>query len=159
MATTPCFLLLLTFSFSLLLPAIADNDNALCSANPNGNNILNSGCRLNTGESLKEGNYSLVMQGDCNLVRYRGSQPIWASQTYGRGRNCSCILQTNGEMEVFNGNGVRVWRSGSSGKQGDYAFVLRSDGEGAIYTATWYMGTNHVLTHLPSNIVLPHDEE
>ncbi|ERM97580.1 hypothetical protein AMTR_s03561p00008170, partial [Amborella trichopoda] len=70
MATTPCFLLLLTFSLSLLLPSIADNDNAQCIANPHGNNILYSGCRLNTGESLKEGDYSLVMQGDCNLVRY-----------------------------------------------------------------------------------------
>ncbi|KAL4188593.1 hypothetical protein AMTRI_Chr08g161150 [Amborella trichopoda] len=159
MATTPCFLLLLTFSLSLLLPSIADNDNAQCIANPHGNNILYSGCRLNTGESLKEGDYSLVMQGDCNLVRYRGSQPIWASQTYGRGRHCYCILQTDGEMAVFNGNGVCVWRSGTSREEGDYAFVLRSDGEGAIYSAIWYMGTNHVLTHLPSTLVLPNDEE
>ncbi|ERM97681.1 hypothetical protein AMTRI_Chr01g132570 [Amborella trichopoda] len=82
MAATPWFLLLLlAISFSLLLPSFADNatclaDNARCLANPNGKNILHSGCRLNAGESLKEGDYNLVMQGDCNLVRKRGSQPI-----------------------------------------------------------------------------------
>ncbi|ERN08088.1 hypothetical protein AMTRI_Chr08g161230 [Amborella trichopoda] len=159
MATTPCFLLLLTLFLSLLLPSLADSDNARCLANPNGKNTLFSGCRLNTGESLNEGDYGLVMQGDCNLVRYRASRPIWASQTYNRGRHCYCILQTDGDMAVFNENGVRVWRSGSSRGEGDYVFVLRSDGEGAIYSAIWYMGTNHVLTHLPSTLVLPNDEE
>ncbi|KAL4182750.1 hypothetical protein AMTRI_Chr11g94670 [Amborella trichopoda] len=95
------------------------------------------------------------MQGDCNLVRKRGPQPIWASQTHHRGINCYCILHTDGEMAVFNGNGVRLWRSRTSREEGDYKFVLRSDGEGAIYRATWYIGINN----LPSTFGLPHDQE
>ncbi|WOK97492.1 agglutinin [Canna indica] len=50
-------------------------------------NILFTGESLSSGQTLSYGGYSFIMQGDCNLVLYDTSKPIWASSTGGRSRD------------------------------------------------------------------------
>ncbi|KAL4188621.1 hypothetical protein AMTRI_Chr08g203010 [Amborella trichopoda] len=104
-------------------------------------------CRLNKGLYLEEGDYKLVMQEYCDLVRYNGTDRIWDSHSQYAGKNCHC------DLAVYNEYGAHTLHTNTSGVEGEYVLLLRPDGEGVVYRATWYMGTKHVLNNLPSAIV------
>ena len=58
---------------------------------------------LNDGQSLvsPNGTYRMTMQGDGNLVLYRGSHPLWASGTDGRGPGCHAVLHEDNLFAVY----------------------------------------------------------
>ncbi|XP_042432836.1 mannose-specific lectin-like [Zingiber officinale] len=67
------------------------------------NNVLFGGDRLNTGESLREGNFKFTMMSDdCTLVLNDNDQTVWSSPTNGLGNNCFAQLQNNGNLVIRN---------------------------------------------------------
>jgi cytochrome c peroxidase len=82
---------------------------------------------LGTGQFVQIGPVSrqlkLIMQGDGNLVLYRGatvaSNALWNSRTSGQNctRGCGAIFQNDGNFVIY-GNGAALWASGSNGPTG-----------------------------------------
>ncbi|XP_020274747.1 mannose-specific lectin-like [Asparagus officinalis] len=111
-----------------------------CSAD----DVLLSPEALYSGRSLNYGPYMFTMQNDCNLVLYDSGNPIWASNTGGRGYNCRCVMQRDGNLVVYDQNNNAVWASGTSGGDGNYVLVLQKDRNVVIYgPARWSTGTNY----------------
>lgn len=71
--------------------------------------VLPMGSRLASGQSITSPNglYTLVLQGDGNLVEY-GSRALWASGTRGSGAQY-LILQGDGNLVLYTGSGQAVW--------------------------------------------------
>ncbi|CAM6028578.1 unnamed protein product [Sphagnum balticum] len=72
-------------------------------------NILTAGNALfgNQTQYLSNSGYYLVMQPDCNLVMYQGSSletsyQVWQTSTAGKGSDCWLIMQTNGNLVLYN---------------------------------------------------------
>lgn len=103
-------------------------------------NVLYSGGRLLAGESLVYKEYTLIMQGDCNLAVYRkGTRyPIWSSNTSFKSVNCYASLSDTGLLTIANPSGLVVWTSVASSSAGTYALVLRYDGSLYVYGPTWW---------------------
>ncbi len=100
---------------------------------------------LGPGESRTsvDGRFTLVYQGDGNLVLYFGTSPLWASNTWGTTPG-QAIMQGDGNLVVYDVNGVPRWASNTSGHSGAY-LVVQSDGNLVIYsgvTPLWASGTN-----------------
>ncbi len=109
--------------------------------------------RLSTDQSLTaggqltspNGQHSLVMQSDGNLVLYRVSgTPKWASGTNGQQIN-AVILQGDGNLVMYDAAGTPVWSSRTDGNFGA-TLVLQDDGNLVIINASgqpiWASGTN-----------------
>nr|APQ47296.1 lectin [Arisaema tortuosum var. helleborifolium] len=96
-----------------------------------GTNYLLSGETLNKNDHLRNGDFDLVMQEDCNAVMYNGN---WQSNTANKGRDCKLTLTDRGELLIKNGAGSTVFSSGSQSVRGNYALVVRpADGRLVIY--------------------------
>lgn len=132
-AVHPIILLLLSMaaSDSLRLRFVAAN-----------NNIMQAGYYLPATAYLSSGNYTLVMQLDCNLVIYVGvccTQPTWASGTWNTGfsgPDCRASMRQDGNLIVsgaLNSSRTALWgalgaNNSSTGLTGDYYLILESDG-------------------------------
>nr|ABC69036.1 mannose-binding lectin [Alocasia macrorrhizos] len=123
------------------------------SATAIGINYLLSGETLDTNGHLRNGNFDLVMQEDCNAVLYNGG---WQSNTANRGRDCKLSLTDYGELVIKNGDGSTVWRSGSQSDKGKYAAVVHPDGRLVVYGPSvfninpWVPGLNSLrLGNIP----------
>ncbi|HEY1905661.1 MAG TPA: hypothetical protein VGG91_06450 [Myxococcaceae bacterium] len=92
-----------------------------------------NGSTLFTYDYMQNGEYSLVMQGDCNLVLYRhwqqpGQIAPWASNTAGRGTDCRAAFQGDGNLVIYKNSGTfAVWASNTA-NIGGYYFVMNPDG-------------------------------
>ena len=78
----------------------------------------------NEGITSPNGEFSLVMQGDGNLVEYDGATPAWSSGTNTAGSVVE--MQTDGNFVIYSGS-VYKWQSGTSGNPGAY-LVLGNNG-------------------------------
>ncbi len=78
--------------------------------------------------------YKLILQGDGNVVLYKGSSyPIWSTSTMGRGVNVF-KLQGDGNIVAYRGNWNPTWSSGTNGKAGyDAVLLLQHDGDLVLY--------------------------
>jgi hypothetical protein len=89
------------------------------------------------------GDFTLIMQGDGNLVLYQGSTALWASNTVGSGAD-EAIMQGDGNFVLYTSAGSPVWASNTPGNAGAYLEV-QNDGNVVIYsasgTALWSTGT------------------
>jgi putative Ig domain-containing protein/carbohydrate binding protein with CBM6 domain/glycosyl hydrolase family 95 len=100
---------------------------------------------LTANQSLAScnGDYTLIMQGDGNLVLYQGSTALWASNTAGTAAD-EAIMQGDGNFVVYTSSGTALWASGTAGNSGAYLDV-QNDGNVVIYsasgTALWSTGT------------------
>ena len=74
----------------------------------------------------------LKMQDDCNLVLYVLEKPYFASNTNGLGNDCKAIMQFDGNLVVYKGDGQVAWASGTNGKNGAY-LSLQQDGNARIF--------------------------
>jgi hypothetical protein len=88
--------------------------------------VLTGGSQLNSGEAITSpnGQFSLAMQTDGNLVEYDGSTAAWATATNTAGSDVD--MQGDGNLVVYNGS-TATWASGTSGNPGAY-LVLGNDG-------------------------------
>jgi hypothetical protein len=106
---------------------------------------LTANQELTSNQSLAScnGDYTLIMQSDGNLVLYQGSTALWASGTVGSGAD-EAILQDDGNFVVYTSAGSPVWASNTAGDTGDYLDV-QNDGNVVIYSssgaALWSTGT------------------
>jgi len=106
---------------------------------------LTANQELTANQSLAScnGEYTLIMQSDGNLVLYQGSTALWASGTVGSGAD-EAIMQGDGNFVVYTGSGTPVWASNTAGDTGAYLDV-QDDGNVVIYgasgSALWSTGT------------------
>jgi hypothetical protein len=77
------------------------------------------GYTLQTSQPLYSGawSYALFAQTDCNLVSYTqpGWQPVWATNTGGRGSNCRLAMQHDGNLVMYTPSNQVIWASNTSG--------------------------------------------
>ena len=102
---------------------------------------------LYPGESITsgDGRFSLMYQGDGNLVLYRfDGAPLWHSRTNGTSAG-RVVMQSDGNLVVYNGSGGAVWASGTAGYGNSY-LLMQNDGNLVIYTSAgapvWASGTS-----------------
>ena len=106
---------------------------------------LTANVSLTANQSLAScnGDYSLIMQGDGNLVLYQGSTALWASNTAGSAAD-EAIMQGDGNLVLYTSSGTPVWASNTAGNDGAYLEV-QNDGNVVIYSASgsalWSTGT------------------
>lgn len=105
--------------------------------------VLNAGEALAAGESLTscDGDVTLAMQTDGNLVVYGPPGALWSSGTAGTPANVA-VMQGDGNFVVYAGN-TAYWSSGTDGNPGAH-LVVQDDGNVVIYvggSAKWSTGT------------------
>lgn len=101
--------------------------------------------KLRVSEELKStnGQYTLVLQGDGNLVAYDSQgKGLWSSNTVGSGA-IECVLQGDGNLVLKNKNGRDVWATYTDGYK-NAKLVIQNDGNLVIYNerglAVWAKG-------------------
>nr|AKT75734.1 mannose-binding lectin precursor [Curcuma longa] len=97
-------------------------------------NILLSGETLETGKFLTEGEFTFLMQSDCNLVLYDLNRPIWSSGTIHKGSGCILKMQNDGNLVIYNVTNNAIWASNTGGQQGNYILILQRDRNVVIYS-------------------------
>ena len=106
---------------------------------------LTANQQLNSGQSLAScnGDYSLDMQGDGNLVLYQGGTALWSSGTAGSAAT-RAVLQGDGNFVLYSSAGTAVWSTKTNGNSGA-DLAVQNDGNVVIYSATgtalWSTGT------------------
>jgi hypothetical protein len=107
---------------------------------------LTANQELTANQSLTScnGDYTLFMQGDGNLVLYQGSTALWASNTAGTAAD-EAIMQGDGNFVLYTSAGSALWASGTAGNPGAYLEV-QNDGNVVVYSASgsalWSTGTS-----------------
>jgi Beta-galactosidase len=107
---------------------------------------LTAGHELTSGQSLAScnGDYTLTMQGDGNLVLYQGGTALWASNTSGSAAD-EAVMQGDGNFVLYTSSGSAVWSSGTAGNDGA-SLAVQNDGNVVLYSASgsalWATGTS-----------------
>jgi hypothetical protein len=116
---------------------------------------LISGQQLDANQSLtsNDGRFTLVMQGDGNLVLYGSSGRYrWDSGTWGRQVD-HAVMQGDGNLVLYEPGGAAVWASNTDGNAGAVV-VVQDDGNLVIYrvdgSPAWASNTAIVRNVVPS---------
>lgn len=108
---------------------------------------MTSACALMADGTLKSenGEYRMTMQGDGNLVLYKGDDPLWASGTNGE-NGAHCVFQKDGHFLIYrlNEHGQVstnpddcIWKTGICGDPCEYHggwVCMQDDGNFVQYT-------------------------
>jgi pimeloyl-ACP methyl ester carboxylesterase len=90
-----------------------------------------------------DGRLRFRYQLDGNLVHYDGWTPLWDSNTDGS-RPGKAVMQTDGNLVVYDPDNVALWWSGTDGHPGAY-LAVQTDGNAVIYdvdgTPLWFTWT------------------
>lgn len=127
----------------LSIPAFAPHAHA----DGNGSSTLNAPDALWAGQQLvsANGQYSLDMQTDGNLVIYGNGNALWGSGTNGTGSNNVLVMQSDGNLVIWSGS-TAVWGSNTVGSGSNNSLSIQNDGNLVIYTssghAVWGAGTH-----------------
>ncbi len=106
---------------------------------------LTANHELTTGQSLTScnGDFTLTMQGDGNLVLYQDGSPLWASNTVGSGAD-EAVMQGDGNFVLYTSSSSPVWASGTQGNDGA-SLIVRNSGDMVVQSASgqvlWSTGT------------------
>jgi surface antigen len=96
---------------------------------------MKPGEALRPGRSLgsEHGQYRLTMQADGNLVLYvaRSDRPVWHTHTHGH-PGAWAVMQTDGNLVVYDTSGTALWHSGTGGHPGAY-FAVQRDSNLVVY--------------------------
>ncbi|MBK7860942.1 MAG: peptidoglycan DD-metalloendopeptidase family protein [Archangiaceae bacterium] len=112
---------------------------------PTGCGVLGVGATLAVNQALTscDGRFTLVMQGDGNLVIYwAGHGALWSSKTPGSG-GALLAMQGDGNLVIYRANGTAVWHTHTFGKPGA-VLAMQTDGNLVVYQgskAVWSSGT------------------
>jgi hypothetical protein len=110
--------------------------------------------RLNPNDDLvgigsitsQNGRSELVMQGDGNLVLYRGGKARWATNSNGKVVS-RAIMQGDGNFVLYGPGGAPIWATGTARHPGA-GLILQDDGNVVIYNsggkALWATNTKIV---------------
>jgi hypothetical protein len=106
----------------------------LYTTTPGGTDVLNPGEELLQNESLtsSDGRFTLIMQGDGNLVIYYYNTPLWASNTCCNANINRCAMQGDGNLVLYDVFWNAHWASNTSGYPGGY-LIMQNDGNLVIY--------------------------
>jgi hypothetical protein len=98
---------------------------------------LSSGRGLLPGESLTScnGAYSLVLQGDGNLVLYASGIALWNSHTWGSVGGAA-VMQEDGNFVLYSELGTKQWSTSTDGHYGAL-LAVQDDGNLVVYSNTW----------------------
>jgi Glycosyl hydrolases family 43 len=94
---------------------------------------------LFSGDYLQSQNdsYRLIVQSDCNVVERRLDvdpvKVVWASDTSNLGTNCRLVMESDGELALYNGAGTRLWSAVTYLADDANRLVLQNDGNFVIY--------------------------
>ena len=85
------------------------------------------------GSIASPNGYTLIYQGDGNLVVYDGNQsPSWSSDT--GSAPGQVIMQGDGNFVMYDASGAAVWRTETDGNPGALV-IMQGDGNLVVYTA------------------------
>ena len=100
--------------------------------------VLAPGRVLFTGDAVSSmsGDFVLIYQGDGNLVLYDTRNPdvwvpLWATSTVTDNPGFA-VMQEDGNLVVYNGNGQPTWATGTDGMSGTFV-VVQDDGNLVLY--------------------------
>ncbi|MCE6994102.1 S8 family serine peptidase [Saccharothrix sp. S26] len=99
-----------------------------------GADTLVRGESLQAGQSKvsQDGRFTLVMQGDGNLVLYTAAgQALWHTNTWGTGATYA-ILQQDGNLVVYTAAGVAKWHTNTWGTAAD-RLIVQNDSNLVLY--------------------------
>ena len=100
---------------------------------------------LPPGQSIRSSNglYSLVYQGDANLVLYGPAGPLWASSTFGQSVGAAA-MRGDGNLAIYGSDSTDIWDSATGENPGSH-LVVQDDGNVVIYrpdgSAVWSTDT------------------
>jgi hypothetical protein len=99
----------------------------------------------NQGLTSSDGRFTLVMQGDGNLVLYGpGGRARWDTGTWGKQVDHAVMQAADGNLVLYAPGGGAVWASNTAGNPGA-SLVVQDDGNLVIYrangTAAWASNT------------------
>lgn len=126
-------------------PGVAWNDagalrasamgNLFDAAGPRVQGELASGQSLNIGENIlsPNGQFTLAMQRDGNLVLSNRGRVAWASGTQGQGAT-SLAMNPDGNLVLYTAQHRPVWSSGTDGRSGA-RLLVQNDGNAVLYQA------------------------
>ncbi len=115
------------------------------SSAPSSCGTLTANQQLAAGQSLAScnGDYTLDMQGDGNLVLYQSGTALWSSGTAGSSAD-RALMQGDGNFVLYNSAGTAEWSTKTAGDTGADLSV-QNDGNLVLYsasgTALWSSGT------------------
>jgi hypothetical protein len=128
------------------VPGAASSGTPRCTGSASGScGELTANQELTASQSLAScnGDYTLIIQGDGNLVLYQGGTALWASNTAGSAAD-EAIMQGDGNLVLYASSGTPVWASNTAGNDGAY-LDEQNDGNVVIYSASgsalWSTGT------------------
>ncbi|MEU4233005.1 hypothetical protein AB0F17_52685 [Nonomuraea sp. NPDC026600] len=103
---------------------------------------LNPGQTLKAGDSVRSTNgaYVLQQQEDGNLVLYRGTTPLWSSQT-GDSPGAFAAMQSDGNLVVYRGR-TPLWASNTGDSPGA-RLAVQDDGNLVIYDGKTPLWNRH----------------
>lgn len=111
--------------------------------------VLLPGEELKVNEQITSPNkqYRLVLQGDGNLVLYKGSNALWASNTV-LPNIAKVVMQGDGNLVIYTGDGQPAWDCYRSLGHSGARLNLQDDGNLVIYDSTnrplWDRNAEHM---------------
>lgn len=96
-----------------------------------GSMVANDVLYANQSITSCDGRFSLVMQGDGNLVLYQGNDALWHTQTHGQPGHVA-VMQNDGNLVLYTQDFVPLWNSVTYGHPGS-VLRLQDDGRLVIY--------------------------
>jgi hypothetical protein len=114
---------------------------------------LKAGDALGFNQSVvsNNGRYTLIMQGDGNLVGYQAGSAFWDTGSWGQPSGTSPVtaaMQTDGNFVLYAPGNVPIWASGTDGNGPDCRLVMQDDRNIVIYrgdgTPIWASNTVYV---------------